>query len=119
MSATNSDTWRPLTYVTVDGRRYDLTDVEIRQQIELHDLRLDLCRAKDDNLSILKDRDLYRHHLRDALEALNQPKCDTCNGSGGVEIFAGPTPMDEVVVGYTKPEDECCSDCCGSGKDLK
>lgn len=114
----------PETFAEMD--RSEWTDAEVSFTLRIEKLEaeqrrilVERDRARDAFRAYRTERDLYRHHLRDALEALNQPKCSTCDGSGGVEVYAGPTPMDEKVVGWTDPEEECCDDCAGTGRDLK
>ena len=65
-----------------------------------------------------------RADFRIALEALGQPSCNGCEGTGGVEIIEDHTrpdafTVDERLGGWTDPDHEACDLCWGTGYRLR
>ena len=122
--------WEPIRHFDIGGRKYELSTLEIEQQIEIHDLqeklwpleakKLRRVEVLDKELRKLRtERDVFLVEIRELHYKYLKTDCDTCDGDGTVleaRTCDYPSSHDEWISAERMEVVEC-EDCVGTGKE--
>ena len=122
--------WEPLRFFEVGGRKYELSEIEITQQIDIHELRERLWKNEvkaanktdrlNKELKTLRDvSEDYLNEIRAIHYAYLKIDCDTCDGVGTVREYHTcnyPSSWDPMIPAELMETVEC-EDCLGTGKE--
>ena len=128
--AETDDKWEPLRSFEVGGRKYELSEIEITQQIDIHELRERLWKLEvkaaneadrlNKELKTLRDeRDEFLTEISELHYQYVKTDCDACDGEGTIaeaRTCNYPSSHDPMI-----PAERMvvvsCEDCSGTGKE--